>query len=179
MIPERVDTMWGTDMTATLTRADGQVAIVIAVDHFSAECVGIHAAKHGTRFEALEPLWQGVRTHCGAFGQEVAHGLVLRHDPGSQYMSQVFQDALAFLASESSPAFVREPQGNGWAARFIRTLKENLLWIPTFDTVEELRLALLEFKQCDNETWLIGRHGYKTPSQVRQEHLAACTKHAA
>jgi hypothetical protein len=28
--------------------------------------------------------------------------------------------------------------------RFIRTLKENLLWVRTFETIEELRQALLE-----------------------------------
>lgn len=33
----------------------------------------------------------------------------------------------------SSPAFVWEPEGNGCAERFIRTLKENLLWLKTFD----------------------------------------------
>jgi hypothetical protein len=27
------------------------------------------------------------------------------------------------------PAFVRAPEGNGCAERFIRTLKENLLWV--------------------------------------------------
>ena len=54
IIPTQVDTMWGTDMTATYTRQDGQVAIFIAVDHYSAGCVGIHAATQGTRFEALE-----------------------------------------------------------------------------------------------------------------------------
>jgi transposase InsO family protein len=179
IIPAGIDTMWGTDMTATFTRADGQVAIYLAVDHLSAECVGIHAAKHGTRFEALEPIRQGVRAHFGVFGQDVACGLVLRHDHGSQYRSQVFQDEVTFLGIESSPAFVCEPQGNGCAERFIRTLKENLLWITTFDTVEELRVALLEFKDTYNETWLIGRHGYKTPSQVRQEQLAALAKQAA
>jgi transposase InsO family protein len=179
IIPERIDTMWGTDMTTTVTRHDGQVAIFIAVDHFSAECVDIHAAKHGPRFEALEPIRQGMRAHWGACGQDVAHGLMLRHDHGSQYMSQVFQDEVAFLGIESSPAFVREPQGNGCAERFIRTRKENLLWIRTFDTVEALRVALLEFRDAYNATWLIGRHGYQTPSQVRQEPLAAFTKQAA
>jgi putative transposase len=179
IIPERVDTLWGTDMTTTFTRHDGQVAIFLAVDHFSAECVGIHAATHGTRFEALEPIRQGVRAHCGAFSQDVARGLVLRHDHGSQYMSQVFQDEVAFLGIASSPAFVREPQGNGCAERFIRTLKENLLWIRTFDTVEELRVALLEFQEAYNATWLIGRHGYKTPSQVRQAQRVVLTTQAA
>ena len=111
-------------------------------------------------------------------GKDITHGLSLRHDHGSQYMSQVFQDEVRFLGLTSSPAFVREPQGNGCAERFIRTLKENLLWLQTFKTIEDLRLALLEFQQRYNETWLIGRHGYKTPAQVRQEQLAARLKRA-
>jgi transposase InsO family protein len=173
IIPERVDAMWGTDMTTTYTHEDGQVAIFIAVDHCSAECVGIHAAKQGTRFEALEPLRQGVCAYFGAFGQDSAQGLVLRHDHGSQYMSYVFQEELTFLGIISSPAFVREPEGNGCAERFIRTLKENLLWLTTFETVEELRVALHEFQRLYNETWLIGRHRYKTPAQVRYEQRCA------
>jgi hypothetical protein len=32
------------DMTAAVTMEHGQVAVFIAVDHFSAECAGIHAA---------------------------------------------------------------------------------------------------------------------------------------
>lgn len=178
IIPEQVDTMWGTDMTTTYTCEDGQVAIFIAVDHCSAECVGIHAAQQGTRFEALEPIRQGVRTHFGAFGQDIAQGLALRHDHGSQYMSHVFQEELRFLGITSSPAFVREPEGNGCAERFIRTLKENLLWLTTFNTVEELRLALHAFQRQYNETWLIGRHGYKTPAQVRHAQRCALAEAA-
>jgi len=173
IIPAQVDTLWGTDMTATSTREDGQVAIFIAVDHYSAECVGIHAAKQGTRFEALEPIRQGGCTAFGAFGPDIAQGLALRHDHGSPYMSQVFQEELTFLGITSLPAFVREPEGNGCAECFIRMLKEHLLWLTTFDTVEELRLALHAFQRQYNATWLIGRHGYKTPAQVRHEQRCA------
>ena len=84
IIPTQVDTMWGTDMTATFTRQEGQVAIFIAVAHDAAECVGIHAAKQGTRFEALEPIRPGVYPYFGAFEQDLAQGLALRHDHGSQ-----------------------------------------------------------------------------------------------
>jgi len=66
---------------------------------------------------------------------------------------------------------VREPEGNGCAERFIRTLKENLLWIRRFDTVEELRSALQTFKEIYNQTWIIERHGYRTPAQVRVEQI--------
>src|SRR6516162_2680738 len=70
---------------------------------------------------------------------------------------------------EASPSFVREPEGNGVAERFIRTLKENLLWVRTFDTIEELRAALVEFATRYNETWLVARHGYRTPARVRAD----------
>jgi transposase InsO family protein len=40
IIPETIDKMWGTDMTATFTALHGQVAVFVAVDHCSAECVG-------------------------------------------------------------------------------------------------------------------------------------------
>ena len=59
------------------------------------------------------------------------------------------------MGIEASPSFVREPQGNGVAERFIRTLKENLLWASTFDTIDELRAALVEFARHYNETWLV------------------------
>ena len=171
IIPATIDTMWGTDMTTAWT-GEGQVAVFIAVDHHNAECVGIHAARHGTRFEALEPIRQGVRRHFGLFAKGIAAGLSIRHDHGSQYMSAVFQSEIAFLGAESSPAFVRAPEGNGCAERFIRTLKENLLWVNSFDTVEDLRRALLAFKETYNTTWLIGRLGHRTPAAVRNDLLS-------
>src|SRR5947209_1166897 len=69
------------------------------------------------------------------------------------------------------PAFVRAPEGNGCAERFIRTLKENLLWIRTFDTIEDLRYALLAFRELYNTTWLIERHGFIAPAAFRQKQL--------
>ena len=89
IIPETVDTMWGTDLTTTIT-GEGQVAVFVAVDHCSAACVGIHAARRATRFEALEPIRQGVRRCFGGFARGIARGLSARHDHGSQYMSDAF-----------------------------------------------------------------------------------------
>ncbi len=162
----RVDLRWGTDLTSVMT-GEGQAAVFVAVDHCSAECVGVHASRSASRFEALEPVKQAVRERFGAFAKDIATGLQLRHDHGSQYVSHDFQAEIRFLGIESSPAFVREPEGNGCAERFIRTLKENLLWVRHFATVEELRLALQAFKELYNQTWIIERHGYKTPAQVR------------
>lgn len=166
IITETPNEMWGTDMTTTPTILDGQAAIFIAIDHCSSQVVGIHASKRQDRFEALEPIRQGVAMHFGEFEAGAASGLKLRHDHGSNYMADDFQNEIKFLGIESSPAFVREPEGNGCAERFMRTLKENLLWVSHFETIDELREALLEFQKTYNSQWLLQRHGYRTPDQV-------------
>jgi hypothetical protein len=58
---------------------------------------------------------------------------------------------LAFLGIAPSPAFVREPEGNGFE-RFIRTLKETLLWVRRFDSIEQLRQTLHALKDTCNRT---------------------------
>ena len=110
-ITAAVDVMWGTDMTETVTLAEGRARVFVAVDHCSGECVGSHAARSGNRFEALEPVRQGVLRHFGALDRGVAKGLMLRHDHGSNYLARDFQAEIRFLGIEGSPAFVREPEG--------------------------------------------------------------------
>ena len=155
-------------MTATGIIGEGSAFVFVAVDHCTTECIDLHAAKSGSRFEALEPIRQGVCERFGAIGKGVAHGLRLRHDHGSNYLADDFQQEVVFFGIESSPSF-GEPEGNGVAERFIRTLKENVLWVRSFDTIEELRLALLEFKRTYNEHWMLKRYDYRSPAQVRRE----------
>lgn len=169
---EEPNLMWGTDLTATVTTGEGTAAVFVAVDHCNSECVGIHAADQATRFEALEPIRQAVREYFGGYDHQVALGLKVRHDHGSQYLSDHFQEELRFLGIESSPAFVRAPEGNGVAERFIRTLKEQLLWVRSFRTTEELRVALHEFRRTYNEHWLVERHGHRTPAEIRRRFVA-------
>jgi len=71
-------------------------------------------------------------------------------------------------ATVVSPARLRRETDGSCAERFIRTLKENLLWIRTFATVDELRLPLPTFRHIYDTTWLIQRLNYQTPAQVRQ-----------
>src|SRR5205085_7526917 len=51
VIPQTVNTLWGTDLTTTIT-GEGWAAVFIAVDHCSAECVGIHAAQRATQLRS-------------------------------------------------------------------------------------------------------------------------------
>jgi transposase InsO family protein len=164
---DRPDAMWGTDGTQVALLNGQLVWVFLAVDHCTGECIGVHASATGTRFEAIEPIRQGINEFIGPVDRGVADGLVIRHDHGSQYMSHFFQDELKFLGATSSPSFVASPQGNGIAERFVRTLKEQLLWVDTFDTVEALLAALQAFRAQYNASWLVQRHGHRSPAEVR------------
>ena len=141
--------------------------------HANSEIIGIHAARSANRFEALEPVRQGVYRCFGSIAPGVARGLKLRHDHGSNYMSGDFQSEIKCLGIEASPSFVREPEGNGVAERFIRTLKGKLLWVPnscenhrgTARRARRIRQAL----QMKNFALIAPGMDTKTPARVREE----------
>src|SRR3989441_12150740 len=94
IITERPNKVWASDHTATATVEDGQVTVFVAVDHCTTECVGLHAGKKATRFEALEPLRQGGRDYCGGFPAGAAARVRKRHDhrtpdPGGATQTEV------------------------------------------------------------------------------------------
>ena len=78
--------------------------------------------------EGHRKFW--ARLRVAGFHADAAAGLRRRHDHGSQFMSDDFQNEIRFLGIVSSPAFVREPEGNGCIERFFKTLKEQLESVP-------------------------------------------------
>jgi putative transposase len=47
-----------------------------------------------------------------------------------------------------------------------------------FETIEELRQALLAFREDYNTTWLIERHGFISPAAFRHKRLRLVAKAA-
>jgi putative transposase len=172
IIPERPNQCWGTDATMAWTRVDGWVWVFVWVDHDTAEAWA-HVAKIGDRFAALQPVYDAVIDRWGRLGADIARGVALRHDWGPQYRSAHFTGSLAWLGISDSPAFLGEPETNGCAERWIRTLKEQCLWVQLHDTIDELRQAVAGFVDRYNTSWLIQRHGHQTPKEAYQTAQAA------
>lgn len=170
---ERPNVMWGTDATRFYTERDGWCWWFGAIDHASDDIVGWHVAKIGDRWAALEPIRAGARLAFGAFAKDVARGLTVRSDWGPQYIADAFGSELAWLGITHSHSFVREPQCNGVIERFIRTLKEQCIWLHRFESLEEARVTIGAFIERYNHEWLIERLDHRTPVVARHELLAA------
>ena len=131
------DELWATDPTEAWTRLDGRCAVFAIVDHCTGEA-WVDAAPRMDRWAARSCFRSG---HCQA---EIDH-----------------------LGLDRSPAFVYEPETNGVVEKFLQTLKEQVLWIERFDTLEQLRARVRQFARDFNEHWLLERHGYRSPRQAR------------
>lgn len=160
--------MWGTDGGKVFTLEDGYVWVFVAVEHWNAECMGVHVCKHGSRFAALEPVAQGVQREFGTVEGDAARGLALRMDHGSQYTSEYFQKQVKWWGIAPSFAFLSEPETNGVAERFIRTLKEQAIYGRVFRNVEEVRQAVVQFVERYNRAWRVEKNGYRSPQEIRR-----------
>jgi putative transposase len=162
--------MWGTDGVRVFTVDDGWVWIFAAVEHWNAECVGWHVCKVGSRFAALEPISQGLLRIYGSVEADVARGLALRMDHGSQYLSDHFLNQIRYWGIRSSFGFVEEPETNGVAERWNRTLKEQAIHGRIFQNLDEVRAAVGEFVERYNKQWRLEKIGYQTPAEAREEY---------
>jgi len=90
-------------------------------------------------------------------------------------MSVHFQNPLTFFCMAPSFAFVRQPETNGVAERFIRTLKEQVVFGRIYQDIEEVRTAVRAYFERYNEHWLLDKNGYRSPAQTRRDWMASTT----
>ncbi len=114
----------------------------------------------------MEPIHQGVQRTHRRYTPKIALGLGLRMDRGPQYTAHQFLGELRWLGIRPSPSYVGEPECNGIMERWIRTLKEECLYLHDFQTLEQARQLISQFIECYNREWLIERHGHRTPADV-------------
>ena len=170
IVTQAPNVMWGTDGVRVFTLDDGWGWIFTAVEHWNAECGGWHVCKVGSRFAALEPIAQGLRRIYGALDADSARGLALRMDHGSQYLSDHFLNQIRYWGIRPSYGLVEEPETNGVAERWNRTLKEQAIHGRIFQNLKEVRAAVTAFVERYNTTWRLEKLGYHTPIEAREAH---------
>src|SRR5215467_13387067 len=121
----------------------------------------------------LESLRQGVRQVFGRFAKDVARGLRIRCDWGLQYITDAWLNEVKWLGMTITPSYVGESECNGVIERFMRTLKEQCLYLHRFQSLVAACRIIGEFITRYNTEWLIERLGHQTPIAARTAAMAA------
>lgn len=171
ILTDAPDVLWGTDASMVQTVEDGRVWIFAALDHFNSEVIGHYVSTDGSRFSALEPISQAVTERFGGVGADVARGVSVRADNGPQYTAQHFTRQVKHWGLTMSYAYPYQPECNGVAERFFRTLKEQAIFGRVFRTAAEVRAAVSAFVERYNAFWRLERLGYQSPLDYRSRHL--------
>ncbi len=171
--------MWAIDATQVTTVQHGKVWLFGVAEHWNAEFLGWHVTKSGTRFEATQALGMAVRQQFGHLSADAARGLALRHDHGSNFMADHFQEQAKFWGISPSHAFVGEPETNGVIERLFRTLKEQAIHGRVFQTIDEVRDAVRGFVERYNAEWLTEKNGFRSPIDARDAWLDTNFRRAA
>ena len=181
IITDAPNVRWATDGAKIWTADDGWVWLFDRVEHWNGECLGWHVCKIGDRFAAWEPLAQALAGTLGGV-PGAARGLELRHDHGSQYLTDYFQSNARFHGFAPSPsagsgpsgfALLGEPQTNGVVERFHRTLKEQIIHGRSYQNLAALRAAVAAFVHRYNHHWRLEKLRYQSPLQARLAFLSA------
>ena len=116
---------------------------------------------------------QGLGRIYGSIEADVARGLALRMDHGSQYLSAHFLNQIRYWGIRPSFGFVEEPETNGVAERWNRTLKEQAIHGRVFQHLEDVRAAVAAFVEQYNQSWRLEKIAYQTPIEARELRQAA------
>jgi transposase InsO family protein len=157
---------WGIDMTKFIIPNIGWAYLVIVLDWFSRRVVGWQLSwrcrsqewRQALEDAVLQEFPQGVR------GQ----GLKLVSDNGCQPTSGSFLKVTAILDIEQIFTSFNNPKGNAETERFMRTLKEELLWLEEFGSLEEAREKLSAWIEFYNKDYLHSALGYKSPQEYER-----------
>jgi putative transposase len=166
--PSKPNEWWGIDMTKVLVQGAGWVYIVVVLDWYTKAIVGYYAGIQCQSRDWLAALDRAVNGQFpdGTRGQ----GLSLMSDNGCQPTSLAFMRACATLEVHQAFTSYNNPKGNADTERFIRTLKEECLWLQEwtcpFALVSALELWIADY----NEHYLHSALGYKTPRQCEREY---------
>lgn len=156
--------LWGTDMTKFLIPELGWCYLVVVLDWFSKKIVGYSVSLRCRAKEWLEAIEMAVQRECPWGSREEDISLI--SDNGSQPTSLSFIEEMKILRLKQIFTSYDNPKGNADTERVIRTIKEELLWLEEFQTVDEAEKKIGNWiEEKYNREYLHSGLGYLSPEE--------------
>ena len=175
---EKPGQYWGIDMTKVMIPSLGWAYLVIVLDWYTKKIVGWDISIRSKAEDWKRALEMGINTEFpeGVRGQ----GLSLISDNGSQPTSTSFMKDMASLEIEQIFTSYNNPKGNADTERMMRTIKEELLWLNEFSSLEEAKGKLEKWiKEDYNKNYVHSTLEYKSPEEFEKYYYENLLKKVA
>lgn len=161
---ERPKQFWGIDMTKFIVNALGWVYLVIVLDWYTKKIVGWNISLRSKAMDWKQAMDMAINRE---FPEGVrGSGLKLISDNGSQPTSTSFMKDMTTLGIEQIFTTYENPKGNAETERMMRTVKEEVIWLNEFETLEEAIFRIGNWIENDyNKHYVHSELGYLSPEE--------------
>lgn len=169
---------WGIDMTKFMIPRVGWAYLVIVLDWYTKKMVGWDISIRSKAEDWKRALEMGINNEFpqGVKGQ----GLSLMSDNGSQPTATSFMKEMASLEIEQIFTSYNNPKGNADTERMMRTIKEEVLWINEFSSLEQAKEKLEKwFKEDYNKYYIHSTLEYRSPEEFEKYYYENLVKNVA
>lgn len=165
--PVRPNQWWGIDMTKVMLDGFGWVYVVVVLDWHTKKVVGHYAGVQARSWHWLVALNKAVNRQ---FPEGVkGRGLKLMSDNGSQPTSLSFIRSCSDMGVKQAFTSYNNPKGNADTERFMRTMKEELVWINEWRSPGAFFEALDRWIDYYNNSYLHSTLGYASPAMFEKQ----------
>lgn len=166
MTINRPNQVWCVDITYIKIKT-GFIYLVCIIDAFSRKIMGWSISIFLDTQSSLEALHMAITQAIPEY---------LNSDQGVQYTSRPWTEELQKLSIQISMVGKGRWADNPLIERFWRTIKYEHVHLHSFDTVQEARVAIVEFINFYNQDRPHQAIGYKTPNEYYNENIAKQNK---
>jgi len=154
-------------MTKVMIDGFGWVYVVVVLDWHTKKVVGHYAGLQARAWHWLAALNKAVNRQFpeGVKGQ----GLKLMSDNGSQPTSLSFIKSCSDMGVKQAFTSYNNPKGNADTERFMRTMKEELVWINEWTSPGTFLEALDAWIDYYNNSYLHSTLGYTAPDMFEKQ----------
>ena len=165
---ERPNQYWGIDMTKFMIPTLGWTYLVIVLDWYTKKIVGWDLALRSRAQEWKQVLEQAVLAEFpeGVRGQ----GLNLISDNGTQPTAGSFMQTTATLDINQIFTTYNNPKGNAETERMMRTIKEEVVWVQEFTSLQQAQEVIKHWITVDyHQLYVHSKLGYQSPAEFERQ----------
>lgn len=173
-VTDRPNERWATDISMVFCgERDGWCSFVAVIDCCTREILGwelSHAARAKTAERALESAL------INRFGwvRGGPKGMMIRSDNGLVFGSKLYRRLIREYGLKQEYITPYTPEENGLVERFMRSFKEECVWLSRFDSIEAAREKISKWIDWYNTERPHQALDYKSPNKKMEEfNLAA------